>query len=306
MLTLNKQSERGNRMLGVFLRTTVFLLCEFLVLGLVYWLFVVQADLGPRARAFCDVIMTVGVVVAIFYAILYAREAPVSDKDDASRSNVVFKRVLLLVCLLVFLAPFAIHELAAWRQDKKIAAAMEAGLESALRETNPVRRYNMLWATHRKLGMYDNRFDSDRVYGYFYKGTTGQIGAKIERESELVYDAAVTYAMNQVGNSRDVEVLSFLADQYSTGSSTIMRNAQMAIELYERAYAMGDVKSAGEIMKLFEGQKDFLNAYLWSVRCTICGTHVSLKRPELRQRLTAEQIRLAEAAAGNPEVSTVE
>lgn len=65
MLTLNKHRLR------VVARTTLLLLIEYVVMGVLYWYFVVSADLGPGSRAICDLVVAYTQVAITLLATFY-------------------------------------------------------------------------------------------------------------------------------------------------------------------------------------------------------------------------------------------
>lgn len=81
-------------------------------------------------------------------------------------------------------------------------------------------------------------------------------------------------------DSKNADLLASAASIYGNDTLGVVNKAQQ-IEYLNRAWAAGDVKSAGQLAHIYVRLKDFDNAYFWSLRCTQeCNRSVGVREGE--------------------------
>lgn len=86
--------------------------------------------------------------------------------------------------------------------------------------------------------------------------------------------------LNRGKDSKNVHLLATIASIYGNDTLGVVNTAQQ-IAYLKRAWAAGDVQSAGQLGHIYVRQKDFDNAYFWSLRCTQrCKRSVGVKYGE--------------------------
>ncbi len=91
-------------------------------------------------------------------------------------------------------------------------------------------------------------------------------------------------------DSKNADLLVAVASIYGNDTLGMVNKAQQ-IEYLKRAWAVGDVKSAGQLAHIYVRLKDFDSAYFWSLRCTQeCNRSVGVKEGEYSNQIDLPEL----------------
>jgi hypothetical protein len=108
------------------------------------------------------------------------------------------------------------------------------------------------------------------------------------------------------GRAGDRRLLMTAADVLASGQAAVL-DSNRAVGLYARAWAAGDPQAADAAAQVFLRINDYLNAYLWSLRCVgACVRSSHLELWKLQAKLSPQAAQQAQAAASAPSVVEID